>query len=78
MASLSLGGAILIPSGPSHDVTKKHLFAICSDPDKDGNCLIVPVSTWTNDLCDGTCILERHDHSFIRVCQMKLESEGFP
>ena len=28
--------------------------------------IIVSISTWTNNLCDGTCVLDPHVHRFIR------------
>jgi len=59
-------GTLLIPSGPSHDPNRKHLHVICNDTDEDGLNLIVPVASWTNDLCDATCILWPHDHDFVR------------
>jgi len=52
-------GTILIPSGPSHDAGRKHLFVICSDACDEGKMVLVPISTWINNLCDGTCILVR-------------------
>lgn len=58
-------GTILIPSGPYHDPGRKHLFVICSDVDGEGKQVIVPVCTWTNDLCDGTCKLQSHEHPFL-------------
>lgn len=59
-------GTLLIPSGPSHDPDRKHLHVVCNDTDAMGFNLIVSVATWTNDLCDDTCILLPHDHGFIR------------
>ena len=59
-------GTLLIPSGPSHDPDLKHLHVVCNDTDDDGNNLIVPVASWTNDLCDDTCILLPHEHDFVR------------
>ena len=59
-------GTLLIPTGPSHDPDRRHLHVVCNDTDEKGNNLIVPVASWTNDLCDNTCILQPHDHGFIR------------
>lgn len=59
-------GTLLIPSGPSLDPEKKHLFVICNDTCKDGMNLLVPITSWTNKLCDGTCILLATDHNFIK------------
>lgn len=59
-------GTLLLPSGPSYDPDRKHLHVVCNDTDEDGNNLIVPIASWTNDLCDNTCILLPHDHEFVR------------
>ncbi len=59
-------GTLLIPSGPSHDPDRKHLHVVCNDTDKNGFVLIVPIASWTNELCDNTCGLLPHDHAFIR------------
>ena len=59
-------GTLLIPSGPSHQPERKHLHVICNDTDEGGLNLIVPLATWTNDLCDSTCVLLPHDHDFVR------------
>ncbi|ACM27542.1 conserved hypothetical protein [Rhizobium rhizogenes K84] len=58
-------GTLLIPSGPSHDPDRKHLFVVCTDPCAAGNQLIVPISGYSNSLCDGTCILEIGEHEFL-------------
>ena len=59
-------GTLLIPSGTYHDPDRKHLFVICTDPCEKGLQIIVSISTWTNNLCDGTCVLDPHVHRFIR------------
>lgn len=58
-------GTLLIPSGPSHDPDRKHLYVVCTDACDAGNHLIVPISGYANHLCDGTCILEPGDHEFV-------------
>jgi len=58
--------ALLVPSGPSHDPGKKHLHVICSDPDANGDVVIVGIASYVNDLCDQTCILEAHEHPWLR------------
>ncbi|UXT64145.1 hypothetical protein FY133_00570 [Agrobacterium tumefaciens] len=58
-------GTLLIPSGPSHDPDRKHLFVVCTDACDEEKQLIVPVSGYSNNLCDGTCILEIGEHEFI-------------
>ena len=42
------------------------IFVVCNDTDLNGFNLIVPVTSWTNDLCDATCRLEAHEHGFLR------------
>lgn len=43
-------GTLLIPSGPTHDPDKKHLFVVCTDACAEGRHLLVPINSWTNDL----------------------------
>ena len=59
-------GTILIPSGPLHDQARKHLFVICTDPCEKGLQLVIPISSKTNDLCDSTCVLQPHEHAFLK------------
>jgi hypothetical protein len=59
-------GTLLIPSGPAQDPSRRHLHVVCNDPCIDGNQVIVPITTWTNDLCDATCILQAHEHEWLR------------
>jgi len=59
-------GTMLIPSGTAHNPNNRHLFIVCNDTDADGNNLIVSVSTYSNPRCDGTCILETHEHDWLR------------
>lgn len=59
-------GTLLIPSGPSDDPNRRHLFVICTDECEKGQFLIVPISTFINDLCDATCILDAHEHEFLK------------
>lgn len=42
-------GTLLIPSGPTHDPDKKHLFVVCTDVCAEGRHLLVPINSWTND-----------------------------
>ena len=58
-------GTLLVPSGTSHDPGRKHLHIVCNDTDTDGFNLLVPVTTWTNDRCDNTCILLQHEHTWL-------------
>lgn len=55
-----------MPSGPSHDPDRRHLHVVCNDTDADGNNLLVPIATWKNPLCDGTCILLPHEHPWLK------------
>lgn len=58
-------GTLLIPSGPDENPGLRHLHIVCTDPCPNGTQLIVSVSTWRNDLCDSTCILEQVDHPWL-------------
>ncbi len=59
-------GTLLIVSGPAHDPDRKHLHVVCNDPDADGNVLIVGVCSVTDAAHDTTCILQEHEHDFLR------------
>lgn len=59
-------GTLLIPSGPANNADRKHLHIVCTDPCARGLQLVVSITTWTNSLCDSTCILDVGDHDFIR------------
>lgn len=59
-------GTILIPSGPSHDPGRVHLFVVCSDPCEQQKVVLVPFATYTNDLCDQTCLVFAGEHPFVR------------
>jgi len=63
---------LLIPSGPAHDLDRKHLFIILTDPVADplnGNkdsVLLTSLSTLDATLPhDPTCILHPGDHPFV-------------
>jgi len=56
-----------------------HLHIVCTNPDGNGNQVIVPVCSAVKDQTDETCMLLPHEHDFIvrpsfvlyaRVCQM--------
>ncbi|UFW49692.1 MULTISPECIES: hypothetical protein [Bradyrhizobium] len=57
--------AMLIPSGTFEDPDRKHLFVVCSDACADGKHVLVSITGWTNDLCDGTTRLKKGDHPFL-------------
>jgi len=63
---------LLIPSGPAHDLDRKHLFIILTDPVADplneGKDSILLTSLSTLDAAypyDPTCILHPGDHPFV-------------
>jgi hypothetical protein len=56
---------MLMPSGTYHDSDRKHLFIVCTDACDKGNHIIVSITGWTNDLCDGTTKLAPGSHRFI-------------
>lgn len=57
---------LLIVSGPNHDPERKHLHVICNDPDGEGNVAIVSICSVTGTSHDTTCILEQHEHAFLK------------
>jgi hypothetical protein len=59
-------GTLLIVSGPRHDPDRKHLYVICNDPDSEGNVLIVSIASVTAATHDTTCILQPHEHDFLK------------
>lgn len=59
-------GTLLIPSGTGKHPDKKHLFVICTNKCSKNMHLLVPVTSWTNNLCDSACVLNEHEHSFIK------------
>lgn len=54
-----------MPSGTYHDPNLKHLFIVCTDACPEGNHIVVSITGWTNDLCDGTTRLGKDDHPFL-------------
>lgn len=58
-------GTLLIPSGPSHDVNRRHLHVVCNDADETGHCLLVGITAYSNSLCDDTCVLEPSEHPWL-------------
>lgn len=62
---------LLIPSGPSGDVDRRHLFILLTDPypDETGKSAVLLVSISTvrpNVPHDPTCILYSGDHDFVK------------
>ena len=67
-----------MPSGTYHNPDQKHLHVVCTDPDDIGNVILVSITTWTNNFCDGTCILLPHEHQWLYkpkswVCYRKAD-----
>ncbi|WP_179253516.1 hypothetical protein [Brucella pseudogrignonensis] len=58
-------GTLLIPSGPDENPGMRHLHIVCTDPCAKQKQLVVSVTSWKNDLCDGTCILDGGDHPWV-------------
>jgi hypothetical protein len=63
---------LLIPSGPAHDLDRKHLFILLTDPVADpfnggkNSILLTSLSTLDTALPnDPTCILHPGDHPFV-------------
>jgi hypothetical protein len=62
---------LLIPSGPAHDVDRKHLFILLTDPvvnPDDGKQSVILTSLSSLDPAlphDPTCILSPGDHPFV-------------
>lgn len=59
-------GTILMPSGTAVDPGRKHLFVVCTDPCTACEQVIVPILTFTNTLCDQTCVISAKEHEFIK------------
>lgn len=54
-----------MPSGTYHNPDQRHLHIVCTDQDGQGRVVLVSVTTWTNNLCDDTCILLEHEHPWL-------------
>jgi hypothetical protein len=62
---------LLIPSGPSGDVNRRHLFTLLTDPYPDGtdksSVLLVSIATVRPNVPhDPSCILYPGDHEFVK------------
>jgi hypothetical protein len=58
---------LLVPSGPSHDPDRKHLFIVLTKPDAAHNVLIVGVASIPHQSNhDKACELARGEHAFLR------------
>lgn len=58
-------GTLLVPSGTAQNPNQKHLHIVCSDVNEAGLVVLVSVTTWTNELCDDTCVLLEHEHPWL-------------
>ena len=68
---------VLIPSGPSNDQDRMHLFIILTNPSTEKKLnIIVSISTYTGWPNDPTCILNQGDHPFIRHKSYVLYSKA--
>lgn len=61
----AMGHALLMPSGTGHDPGRKHLFIVVTDACAEGKHLLASITSWTNDLCDGTTRLDPGCHPFV-------------
>lgn len=59
-------GTLLIVSGPRRDPDRKHLHVVCTDPDEAGNVVLVPICSVPTGTHDQTCILQPHEHAFVK------------
>lgn len=57
---------MLIPSGPVDRPGMRHLHIVCTDPCVESKQLVVSVTTWRNNLCDDTCLLDEEDHPWLK------------
>ncbi len=55
-----------MPSGTAYNPEVKHMFVVCTGHDTAGNIVLVPVSSWKNELCDNSCRLDPGCHTFIK------------
>lgn len=79
---------LLIPSGPNHDPSRKHLHIVVTDPNASGDVLIVcVVSIPPTNIYDSSCTFFPGEHPFIfkdsyiafrfsRVVQVSLLEAG--
>lgn len=58
--------ALLMPSGPAHDLDRKHLFVILTEASKTGHYLLVPISSIKEGrFYDPTCEVATGEHPFV-------------
>lgn len=63
---LSRRGTFLRRSGPLHDPDRFHLHVICTDQDRFGLMLVVPLCSLQPYTRDRACVLGIGDHPFIK------------
>jgi hypothetical protein len=58
---------LLIPSGPTHDLERKHLFIVLTNPMEATNEVLIVCATAIpeSNLYDGSCTLFPDEHPFI-------------
>jgi len=62
----TIGAALLITSGPSHDPNRKHLHVIVTKIADDGAVVLIPIiSTTGGARDDDACELKPGDHPFV-------------
>jgi hypothetical protein len=54
-----------MPSGTYHNPGLKHLFVVCTDACEHGLHILVSITGWTNNLCDGTTRIGAGEHPFL-------------
>lgn len=59
-------GTLLVISGTYNNPNAKHLFIICTDICDKGCHVVVPLTTYVNNLCDDTCAIDRGEHAFVK------------
>ncbi len=61
-------GTFLMVSGTNQDPERRHLFIICTNPDKDGQVLLASISSKPegySERYDATCPLTQKAHAFL-------------
>ncbi len=58
------GGTFLMVSGTNQDPKRRHLFIICTNPDKDGQVLLASISS-KPERYDAACPLTQKAHAFL-------------
>lgn len=59
-------GTLLIVTGPYHDPDRMHLHVVCADPNENDLTVVVPICTYSQPYHDDTCVLQPHEHNWLR------------